>query len=494
VEYSRSACATPFVSQSAAQVPLVVDLDGTLCRSDTLHEAIAGLAMRKPTALLTAPAHLLHGKVALKRHVADHQIVPPETLPYDQAVLDLVADARSDGRMTVLASASDHRQVEAVAKHLGLFDQFVGTGSPTVGSDNLGGKGKARHLAQEFGARGFDYVGDSATDLPVWAAARTAYVVRPSAALHRHAAAAGVALTELGARKGSALRVLVEAFRPHQWAKNLLVLLPVLAAHQLDALGPALLGIVCFSLAASGVYIINDLVDLTADRAHPRKRHRPFASGRLAISTGIAAAVGLFASSLVISLLLLPTAFTEVLLFYVVATFVYSLWLKRKMMVDVIGLAGLYTIRIVAGGAATGIVLSPWLLVFSMFMFFSLAIIKRQTELEEVERMGGERTAGRNLHVLDLPILQSMAVTSGQAAVLVVALYVQDDIVQQNYAWPGFLLLICPVLFFWLSRIQILTRRGHMTDDPLVFTMRDRVSLMSGVVMVAIAILAKTGI
>jgi 4-hydroxybenzoate polyprenyltransferase/phosphoserine phosphatase len=471
-----------------------VDLDGTLCRSDTLHEAIAGLAMRKPTALLAAPARLLQGKVALKRHVADHQIVPPETLPYDQAVLDLVADARKDGRMTVLASASDHRQVEAVAAHLGLFDQVLGTGSPAVGPDNLGGKGKARHLVEKFGQGGFDYVGDTATDLPVWAAARAAYAVRPSAALHRQAAAAGVALTELGPSRGSALRVLIEALRPHQWAKNVLVLVPVLAAQQLGALGPALLGIVCFCLAASGVYIINDLVDLAADRAHPRKRRRPFASGRLAISTGIAAAVGLFASSLAASLLLLPTAFTEVLLFYVVATFVYSFWLKRKMMVDVIGLAGLYTIRIVAGGAATGIVLSPWLFVFSMFVFFSLAIIKRQTELEEVERMGGERTAGRNLHVLDLPILQSMAVTSGQAAVLVFALYVQDDVVRQHYAWPQLLLLICPVLFFWLSRIQILTRRGHMTDDPLVFTMRDRVSLLSGVVMVAIAIVAKTGI
>jgi 4-hydroxybenzoate polyprenyltransferase/phosphoserine phosphatase len=480
-------------AEAFAVVPLVVDLDGTLCRSDTFHEALAGLAATRPGVLLRAPAHLRAGKAALKRHVAGQLVVAPESLPYDPQVLDLVAAARAAGRPVALVSAADHRQVEAVAAHLGGFDLAVGTGSAAAGPENLSGAQKARFLRDLYGARGFDYIGDSRADIPVWAAARRAFAVRPSAGLRRAAGAAGITLEAVGAAEGSGLRALVQALRPHQWAKNLLVLLPVLAAQDASALGAALLAMLCFSLTASGVYLVNDLADLPADRAHPRKRFRPFAAGRLAIAQGVAAAAAVFAAGILLALLLLPAAFSATLLVYVVATFAYSFWLKRKMMVDIIGLAGLYTLRIIGGATATGIVLSPWLLVFSMFLFFSLATIKRQSELIDAERRGAAPTPGRNLQAVDLGVLQGMAIASGQAAVLVFALYAQDDLVAARHARPELLLLVCPVLFFWLSRIQILTRRGFMTDDPLVFTMRDRVSLASGAIMVAVFVLSGVG-
>lgn len=473
-------------------VPLIVDLDGTLCRTDTLHEGVLGLLAQNPATALRLPLWLREGRAGFKRQVADRHLIDAASLPYDADVLDLIRAARAKGRPVALISAADHRQVEAVAQHLGLFDLALGTGSPIVGG-NLRGEAKARFLIENFGEGGFDYVGDSRTDLPVWACARRAYGVRAGGALRRQAGAQGSALTAVGAEGGWPVRALIRACRPHQWAKNVLILLPVLTAQELGLLGPALLAMLCFSLAASAIYILNDLVDLPSDRAHPRKRARPFASGAANARQGLIVAAGLLFVSLVTAAALLPGAFLGVLATYLVATSLYSLWLKRKMVADVLGLAALYTLRIVAGAAATGIVLSPWLLVFSMFLFFSLATIKRQTELEDMARRGTESTAGRNMLIGDLPILQAMSIGAAQMAVLVFALYSQDAEVQTHFGRPDLLLLICPVLFFWLGRMQMLTRRGHMTDDPIVFTIRDKVSLVSGLVMLAIFVLAAYG-
>ena len=358
-----------------------------------------------------------------------------------------------------------------------------------MGPDPKSGNAKADYLVRRFGAKGFDYIGDSAADVPVWAAARKAYGIRVAPATERQAEAQGIRLQRVGDGR-SELPALLRACRPHQWAKNLLVLLPVLTAHDLAHLPAALLAMVCFSLTASAIYIINDLVDLPSDRAHPRKKHRPFAAGDASARSGVMLAVGLLTVSGLVAAVLLPAAFFWTLLIYLIATSAYSFLLKRKMMVDVVALASLYTLRIVAGSAATGIVLSPWLLVFSMFLFFSLATIKRQAELEDMVTRGADKTAGRNMMAGDLPILQAMSVGAAQAAVLVFALYSQDPQVQASFGTPNLLLLICPVLFFWLGRMQMLTRRGHMSDDPIVFTIKDRVGLICGALMLLIFILA----
>lgn len=476
----------------ADRVPLVIDLDGTLCRTDTLHESAFGLVAGAPSTLLSFPAWLRSGKAGFKREIADRALLDPILLPYDADVLALVEAARAQGRPTALVSAADHRQVEAVAAHLGLFDVAIGSGSGDAQA-NLGGAAKAAWLVARYGEGGFDYVGDATADLPVWAAARRAFAVRVSPGLRDRASGRGLTLEPVGPPASLPIRAAMRACRPHQWAKNLLIAVPILTAQDLSMLPAVLLAMVCFSMTASAIYVVNDLVDLPADRLHPRKRARPFASGALDMVQGLALAAALLAVAAFLTAALLPAAFGLTLLAYLVATLAYSIWLKRKMMVDVIALAGLYTLRIVAGGAATGIVLSPWLLVFSMFLFFSLATIKRQVELEDLG--GGEgRVAGRNLVAADLPILQAMSIGAAQAAVLVFALYSQDAAVQRAFVAPGLLLLICPVLFFWLARMQLLTRRGHMTDDPLVFTFRDRIGLLCGVAMLGVFALAALGV
>lgn len=469
-------------------IPLIVDLDRSLCRSDTMHEALIGLLASNPSAILSLPSWLSSGKKAFKQALAGRKIIDPSLLPYDEDVLRLIEHARSEGRHVALISASDQRQVSAVADHLGLFDEAVGTGAEGV-PGNLSGQAKADYLISRFGPKGFDYIGDSAADIPVWSAARLAYGIRVSPGTQKKVHAQGTSLLT-NRENPSEHRALLRSCRPHQWAKNLLILLPVLTAHDLSHLPAALLAILCFSLAASAIYIINDLVDLPSDRQHPRKRFRPFASGNASAKSGILLAIGLLIISMFSAAFLLPAAFFWTLITYLVATTAYSFSLKRKMMIDVLALAALYTLRIVAGSAATGIVLSEWLLVFSMFLFFALATIKRQAELEDMLVRGSEKTAGRNMMVGDLPILQAMSIGASQAAVLVFALYSRDPQVQESFGSPDLLLLICPVLFFWLGRMQLLTRRGHMTDDPIVFTFRDRVGLVCGALMLAIFILA----
>lgn len=484
---------SPDLPGSERQLPLVVDLDGTLVRSDTLHEALIGLVAQSPAALVRVLQWLPGSRSALKRNVADRVVLDPALLPYDADVLDLIAKARANGRRVALVSAADHRQVEAVAAHLGLFDLAIGTGSPGT-EGNLRGKAKADFLVDRFGAQGFDYIGDSATDIPVWAAARQAIAVRPSAGLQRRAGGAGITLAPAGPNGSSPVWALVRACRPHQWAKNLLILLPVLTSQNLASLPAALLALLCFSLTASAIYIVNDLLDLPSDRLHPRKRTRPFAAGDAGAAQGLVVSAGLLAVSVLLAAVFLPSGFLWVLLAYLVLTTLYSLSLKRKMMVDVIGLATLYTMRIVAGSMATGIELSHWLLVFSMFLFFALATIKRQAELEDLAQRGGDKSSGRNLIVADLPVYQAMSIAAAQAAVMVFALYSQDAQVQANFGSPDLLLLICPVLMLWIGRMQLLTRRGYMTDDPLLFTLRDRVSRLCGLMMLAVFVAAALGV
>jgi 4-hydroxybenzoate polyprenyltransferase/phosphoserine phosphatase len=454
------------------QVVLVIDLDGTLCRTDTLHEALLGLAARRPAEVVAHLGRLRQGRAAFKTHLVASHMLAGDALPLNETVLDLARRARAGGRRTALVTATHQRQAEAVAEATGLFDEVFGT----EGGGNLKGEAKARFLTERYGTKGFDYVGDSRADLPVWAAARKAITVGASPALARAAAAANPDVTHLDPPKGK-VRAMLRAMRPHQWSKNALLFLPVLAAHEPSALGAVFLGFLAFCLTASAVYVINDLVDLPADRAHPRKRLRPFASGELSAVTGVAMAGTLLLAAGVLGALTGNPLFLGVLSLYLLTTFAYSLWLKRKLLVDVLTLAGLYTIRIIAGGAATGIVLSPWMLGFSMFLFLALAAVKRQAELTD-QMATGRESVGRAYEVEDLPILRGMALSAAHAAVLVMALYVSSDDVQALYARPKLLWLVCPLLLYWLLRMVMMTHRGYMTDDPIVFAAKDRVSLL----------------
>lgn len=462
---------------------LVVDLDGTLLRSDLLFESFWSALGRDWRSPILAARALLGGRAALKRHLAEAASIELGTLPFDPAVIDEVERWRAGGGRTALVTATDHALAERVAAHLGLFDEVHGSD----GRLNLKGAAKAAFLADRW-EEGFAYMGDAPADLPVWERACKAITVNAAPALRGRADRLGVEVEHLGTGTRS-LAPYLRALRPHQWVKNALVFLPMLAAHQLTPLTLLQSGLafLAFSLVASSVYVLNDLLDLAADRAHPRKRHRPFASGAIPLAHGSGMAGGLMLGGLAVSLLL-GWAFTAVMLVYCVATTAYSVRLKRMVLIDIAVLAGLYTIRLLAGGAATGIPLSVWLLAFSIFLFFSLAAVKRQAELVDNARSGRLTAAGRDYQAEDLPILSMMAIGSGYVAVLVMALYLTSPAVMVLYSFPPALWGICCVLLYWVSRMVLVTHRGQMHDDPIVYAARDRVSRVC-VLMILVFIL-----
>ncbi|WP_343237728.1 UbiA family prenyltransferase [Stenotrophomonas sp. ISL-67] len=446
-----------------------MDLDGTLLRSDILYESLLSLLARNPFYLFVIPFWLLGGKAAVKRQLASRVQLPAETLPYDDRVLDLLRTTRQ--RPRVLCTASDHLLVQPIADHLGLFEEVIASDGHT----NLSGRNKGKALAERFGERGFDYVGNGRVDLQVWARAGGAVVVNNGERLARDAARETEVLAHLPSQNGGVM-TWFKALRIYQWLKNLLVLVPLLTAHRfLDpaALMDAGIAFLAFGLCASGVYLLNDLLDLTPDRMHPRKRKRPFAAGTLPLLHGLLAApliaLAGFALALACSL-----EFAAVLLCYYVMTLSYSLQLKRIVMIDVVLLAALYTVRIIGGTVAIGSQLSFWLLAFSMFVFLSLAMLKRYTELASALANGKELALGRGYSVADLPLVQSLGAAAGYIGVLVFALYINSPESFELYRHPKVLWLLCPMLLYWTSRMWIVAHRGNMHDDPIVFAATDR--------------------
>ncbi|WP_052338470.1 UbiA family prenyltransferase [Luteimonas huabeiensis] len=431
---------------------------------------LLALLARNPLYLLMLPLWLLRGKAALKRELARRVQLPPDALPYNPAVLELLRTTTQ--RPRVLCTASDMLLVEPIAKHLGLFEQVIASD----GQRNLAGSHKAQALVDAFGEKNFDYVANGRVDLEVWRHASGAWVVNNDTAL----AEAVARLTRVHAHWPAPARAKawLKALRLHQWLKNLLVLVPLVMAHRVfepDALWQAMIAVVSFGLCASGVYVLNDLLDLVPDRQHPRKRQRPFAAGHLPLLQGIFAAPALTLAGLALSIAC-GLNFTLVLLTYYVLTLAYSLRFKRIVMIDVVMLAGLYTVRIIGGAVAIDAELSFWLLAFSMFMFLSLALLKRYTELHAMLASGKNKASGRGYSVEDLPLLQSLGAASGYIAVMVMALYINSPQSLELYTRPQALWLLCPVLLYWVSRVWIVAHRGQMHDDPIVFAATDRVS------------------
>jgi 4-hydroxybenzoate polyprenyltransferase/phosphoserine phosphatase len=465
--------------------PLVVDLDGTLLKSDLLLETGLLLLRSRPLRAYRTLIWLLDGKARLKAELANSTELDVTALPYDKRVIEMIQVERGLGRRVVLATASHESLARQVADHLGLFDEVIATD----GAVNLSGRAKRDALIAKFGSTGFDYVGNSSDDLPVWEAARTSHIVNAPGSVARKASNLGNVGTILPA-EGVAWRAWFSALRAHQWMKNLLVLVPLLAAHRggdASAWWAAGWAFLCFGLCASSVYLLNDLVDLSDDRHHPRKRSRSFAGGHLPLQSGLVAAPLLLAGAFGLSISVLPGSFTVTLAFYYACTLAYSFWLKRRLVVDVMMLAGLYTLRIVAGVAAIGAQFTFWLLAFSVFIFLSLALVKRYAELQLSAGRAESKVRGRGYCSDDLPIVGSMGIAAGYAAVLVLALYVHDPKTTALYATPMILWLTCPVLLAWISRVWMLAHRGLMHDDPVVFALRDRISLVCGLLMAGAA-------
>ena len=467
--------------------PLFVDLDGTLIKTDLLVESFIGLLKRHPLLVLQAPFWLLRGKAYLKDRIAERVALNPALLPYHPGLLDYLKLQREAGRGLYLATASNHRYAQAVADHLGIFDGVVAS-DPV---HNLSGRSKLVEI-NSLCPDGFVYAGNGRVDEPIWASAQAAILVNAPAAVAARVTASKPVEAEFAAARAG-LKPWFEAIRPHQWLKNLLVflpLLPIATTASPSMAGMALLAFAAFCLCASSVYLLNDLADLEVDRAHPRKSKRPFASGSLPPLSGLLLAPLLLVSAFALTLWM-PWQFAAVLGIYWVSTTAYTFLLKRYALIDVITLAGLYTLRVLGGAAAIGVMPSFWILAFSMFIFFSLALAKRYAELHTMRELDRAGAQGRGYQVADLSTVQLMGVASGYLAVLVMALYLNSPEILGRYPHVQLLWGVCPLLMLWVSRIWLKSARGEMTDDPLVFAVRDRMSryvlvLTVGVVLVAL--------
>ena len=470
--------------------PLVVDLDGTLIRTDMLHESALRVLRDHPFYLLFIPYWLSQGKAVLKRNLSNRTGFDPSSVPYNSDLLDWLKQQQTQGRKLILCTASDHAIALAISEYLGIFDEIMASD----GTTNLAGTHKAEALEQRFGHAGFDYAGNSRADLAVWQRARQAVVVNASAKVTRQAedfCEVERVFPPLAVGFSACRKML----RIHQWMKNCLLFVPLLAAHQItntDAWLALIMAFFSFSLCASSVYIVNDLLDLESDRQHPRKCMRPFASGLIPASVGVALAPVLLLSSLALALHV-GSHFLSWLLFYFVLTCAYSGGLKRLMLVDCLILAMLYTLRIVAGAAAISMGLSFWLLAFSVFLFLSLAFVKRYAELEVQLLSGKQKTHGRGYYTSDAPLLQTMGMASGYAAILVLAFYLNSEDVTKLYKTPELVWGAVPIMLFWISWMWMKAHRGEMHDDPLVFALKDKASLQAGVAFAAVLAMGAAG-
>lgn len=471
------------------KLPLFVDLDGTLVRTDMLYESF--LFRLKNDILLPFKAlfWILGGKANLKSKLASGFLFDPERLPYNKDVLAYVRCAKECDRRVVLATASDYSIARRIADHLGCFDAVFGTSDGV----NRSGQRKLERIILDVGSGGFEYIGNDSADFPIWKASSIISFAEPVSSVTRWAKESAISPQQFGENRQIRYRDVLKSLRIHQWLKNLLIFVPLLAAHkimEIDAVFNCIIAFFSFGFCASGVYLINDMLDLEADRLHPRKRFRSFASGDLDLKFGLIGAFLLLSTSGLLCLAL-PLEYFIVLCSYLVATFAYSLSLKRKMAVDVTLLAALYTSRIIAGAAAILVVPSFWLLAFSMFLFFGLAMVKRFAELKGAPPCAeGGMLAGRDYGVDDLHVVMSLGSASGYVSVLVLALYINSSDINKLYSQPLMLWLLCPLLLFWLTRVWLLASRGLMHDDPVVFAARDSVSLVIGFIVLSLLSLA----
>lgn len=484
-EYSTDLCPV----ETESDVPtLCVDLDGTLVRTDILWECLLLLFSQQPWILLLCPFWLLGGKAYFKRQISERIQLDAANLPYREDVLRFLYEEKERGREILLATGSDQKAVESIVQHLGVFSDVIASD----GNVNLSGITKCKVLEARFGYRQFDYMGNSSADLSVWQSANAAILIEPSTRLINKAKRL-CPVQEVFTHQRNRLVTLLRALRVHHWVKNVLIFVPLIMAHKVnDPLlsWQAICAFLAFSFCASSVYILNDLLDLQADRQHPNKKNRPFAAGSMSISKGIITIPIMLICSVLLAIVFLPPLFTVTLVSYFIITTLYSLYLKKIPVADIMLLAGLYTFRIIAGGVAVDVRISAWLLGFSLFFFLSLALMKRCAELRLLQLAGPGEVFGRGYIRDDQELLKSMGSASGYLSVLILALYINSQEVVALYEHPNVLWLVCPILLYWITRMWFLAHRGVMEDDPIVITFKDPLSYALGIVVVVLLVAA----
>jgi 4-hydroxybenzoate polyprenyltransferase len=489
-------------ANGTGDVPLCVDLDGTLVKSDTLVDAVLLLARQQPASPLHWPRWVSKGKASFKREITGRVQIDVEHLPYNRPLVEYLQDQHARGRRIYLATAADKGFADQVAAHFG--DLFTGV-LASDGTLNLAGANKLVAFQQQF-PEGFTYIGNAIPDRALLQASVQPMAANPHGSLRRALRRDKTVLHREFTDRRPMFKVFLKAIRLHQWAKNILVFLPAILAHDLSARSVlcSMLAFLSLSFCASATYIINDLLDIEADRRHPRKRLRPFASGDLSPFAGLGIIGGFFAFSLALALLLPhvyrifpggaahlslmkgPFGFVAWLGIYTITTLSYSFALKRMMLIDVIVLSGLYTVRLLAGASATGVPMSEWLAAFSIFFFLSLAFVKRFSELELMIANNRDKASGRGYRTSDIEQLRSFGTSSAFAAVVVLSMYISNLSAAHLYSHMGRLWLLMPVLILWISRVWLLASRGELHEDPVVYAITDRTSWLLGAISAGI--------
>lgn len=455
--------------------PLCVDLDGTLIAGDTLLDSTFIAIKKKPIIVFFLPFWIIKGKLFFKEQI--HKIAEPDysTLVFRDNLIEFIENEKNKGRKIVLATASSQKIANKIADELGIFDLVFGS----CDGINLKSLNKREKLIEQFGEKGFDYIGDSLADLEVFKSARKAYLVEPSKKVFSKTQKLGN-LEKVFGKKENIFPLILREIRVYQWIKNILIFLPILLAHILP-LGEyafkLILAFLGFSFVASSVYVLNDLLDISSDRLHPTKKNRPFASGQLNAKVGLWLFPLLFILGITPSLVFLPIEFNLILLFYFVLTTLYSFYLKRIYVIDILVLSLLYTLRLIAGAVVVDVYVSPWLIAFSMFIFISLACVKRYTELYSINVLNKQSISGRGYISDDINLVKTIGVSSGMISILVFVLYVNSKEVMSLYSNPYLLYIAAFLFLYWILRIWFVAVRGQMTDDPIVFTLKDKTGL-----------------
>lgn len=457
-------------------LPLAVDLDGTLVKTDTLIESVLILLKQQPLLFFSMFSWVIRGKAYFKHQVANRVTLSAEKLPYHSDFLAYLRQEFRKGRQIVLATGANEKIARAVAEHLGIFSEVLASDKEV----NLSGKYKLAMLEEKFGKKGFVYAGNGKVDLPIWEGASSGVIVNASPSLIRSARGRGNITQVFTGEKGQ-IKSFFQAIRVHQWVKNLLIFVPLITSHSFINPQLALQAVwafLAFSFCASSVYVINDLLDLEVDRRHVKKRNRPFAAGKLSLKLGLLAFPLMAIPGFLIALSL-NTFFLATLITYYLITFVYSFLLKKLVLVDVFTLAFLFTLRIFSGAAAIDVIVSQWLFAFSIFIFVSLAFVKRYSELRSLPQ-DANKVGGRGYLAQDVFIVGNFGIASAYISVVVFALYIHSEQVELLYTYPQRLWVICVLLFFWVSRIWLLAFRGEINEDPILFAVKDRTSFVVG--------------
>jgi 4-hydroxybenzoate polyprenyltransferase len=445
-------------------LPICVDLDGTLLKTDLLCEAIIQLIKRNPFHLFKIFGWRLKGKAFFKSKVAEYIPIKSQFLPYNQKVLNFLEQASKNAHPLFLATGAPKVYAEQIANHLGCFEKVFSSD----GSRNLIKANKANSLVDFLGEKGFSYIGNSKDDIPIWKMAKDVYFVNTP--MHVQKKVRLFASASVIDEQSISLSLILKQLRVYQWAKNFLLFVPLIASHSFSGFYKASLAFLSFSFLSSAIYVMNDLCDLEADRQHPTKKNRPLASGALPIQFGLLLPLLLLPLSFALAQFL-PYRFTGVLLFYLVINIGYNLVLKTRPIIDVLSLSMLYLLRILGGHVVAGVAFSPWLTTFSLFFFLSLALIKRYTEC-----ITKETVIGRGYSASDASFISALGITSNAISILVFALYLNSNQVLKVYRSPEYLWIFIPVLFYWINRLWLKASRMQMHDDPVVFALKDRIS------------------